>query len=111
MDDDLIASAWRGEKALLTLVARRDESLLTNLLAPDFVEIGQSGRRWSRAEMIDPEMASAKRRIACSDLASVGKTSRSLPSIPSQRAVFLYLHSAGSDVGCRRHPLSHENHY
>jgi ribonuclease HI len=31
---------------------RSDPALLRELLAPDFYEIGQSGRRWSRDEII-----------------------------------------------------------
>jgi|SRR5215207_4390391 len=41
------------ERSLLTRAVRRDRARLERLLHPDFVEIGASGRRWSRAEMLD----------------------------------------------------------
>jgi hypothetical protein len=50
--DDLIEAAWHAEEALLTTGARRDADRLGELLASDFYEIGQSGRRWSRDEII-----------------------------------------------------------
>lgn len=50
--DDLTVLAWRGEEALLSPAVRRSRTLLIELLAPDFVEIGQSGRRWERADVI-----------------------------------------------------------
>lgn len=50
--DDLIAEAWAGEETLLTVGARHDADLLAELLASDFYEIGQSGRRWNRDEII-----------------------------------------------------------
>jgi hypothetical protein len=40
------------EVALLTSEVRRSPEQLETLLAPDFVEIGASGRLWSRAEII-----------------------------------------------------------
>jgi len=50
--DDLVASAWSAEEALLSADVRRDPGRLRELLAPDFVEIGQSGRRWDRDGII-----------------------------------------------------------
>jgi len=50
--DDLVASAWQAEEALLTMSVRRDPDRLAELLAADFYEIGQSGRRWSRREIV-----------------------------------------------------------
>lgn len=50
--ESVIASAWQAEEALLTMSVRSDTARLTELLAPDFYEIGQSGRRWSRDEII-----------------------------------------------------------
>ena len=41
------------ERSLLTRAVRADRDRLERLLHPDFVEIGASGRRWSRAEMLD----------------------------------------------------------
>jgi hypothetical protein len=50
--EHLVALAWAGEEALLTPRVRSSAPLLEELLAPDFTEIGQSGRRWTRAEII-----------------------------------------------------------
>lgn len=50
--DPLVALAWRGEEALLSPRVRSSSRLLDEHLAPDFSEIGQSGRLWSRAEII-----------------------------------------------------------
>jgi hypothetical protein len=50
--DDLTLLAWQGEEALLSPAVRRSQARLLELLAPDFVEIGQSGRRWDRAEVV-----------------------------------------------------------
>jgi hypothetical protein len=50
--ENVIASAWRAEEALLTKSVRGDSARLSELLAPDFYEIGQSGRRWSREETV-----------------------------------------------------------
>lgn len=50
--NDVIASAWRAEEALLTASVRSDPDRLAELLARDFYEIGQSGRRWSRTEIV-----------------------------------------------------------
>lgn len=49
-DTDL---AWRLEEELLSPQVRRDAARLEDLLAPGFREIGQSGRQWSRPEMIE----------------------------------------------------------
>ncbi|WP_191905623.1 DUF4440 domain-containing protein [Microbacterium caowuchunii] len=49
---DLIASAWEGETSLLTAQTRTDAVHLDRLLAADFREIGQSGRPWTRADII-----------------------------------------------------------
>ncbi|SKA81995.1 hypothetical protein SAMN06295879_0414 [Agreia bicolorata] len=51
--DDLIEAAWQAEEALLTMGVRSDADRLAELLASGFYEIGQSGRRWSRDEIID----------------------------------------------------------
>ena len=50
--NDVIASAWSAEEALLTAGVRSDEHRLRALLAPEFYEIGQSGHRWSRDEVV-----------------------------------------------------------
>lgn len=48
----LVALAWRGEEELLSPRVRSDSVLLRELLAEDFYEIGQSGKRWGREEII-----------------------------------------------------------
>ncbi len=48
----LTAAAWEAEDRLLTPAVRGDAHRLRELLAEDFVEIGQSGRRWTRDEII-----------------------------------------------------------
>ncbi|MGO3152829.1 MAG: DUF4440 domain-containing protein [Galactobacter sp.] len=50
--DSLVDRAWSGETALLSARVRTDPALLRELLAPDFCEIGQSGRRWNREGII-----------------------------------------------------------
>ena len=53
MDDDVaIATAIGHELRLLSPEVRSDSAALEQLLSPDFSEIGQSGRRWSRGEII-----------------------------------------------------------
>lgn len=50
--DDVIARAWEAEDRLLQPDVRRDPAAVGALLTDDFVEIGQSGRRWTRDEII-----------------------------------------------------------
>jgi ribonuclease HI len=55
--DDVIALEWE----LLKPSTRGDAARLNELLHPEFVEVGASGRLWNRAEMIqelvtDPEV-------------------------------------------------------
>ncbi|SDZ73455.1 hypothetical protein SAMN02910418_00024 [Bowdeniella nasicola] len=50
--DRLITLAWRGEEELLSPRVRRDSELFRQFLADDFREIGRSGRRWNRDEII-----------------------------------------------------------
>jgi hypothetical protein len=47
-----IDAAWAGEEALLSPEVRRDADALDALLAPEFREIGTSGRLWLRHEVI-----------------------------------------------------------
>lgn len=47
------AEAISAELALLDWTNRGDRDALERILAPDFVEIGKSGRLWSRAEILD----------------------------------------------------------
>ncbi|MGA1835374.1 nuclear transport factor 2 family protein [Herbiconiux sp. 11R-BC] len=41
-----------AELALLSSAVRADTERVESLLAPDFAEIGRSGRRWTRAETV-----------------------------------------------------------
>jgi ribonuclease HI len=41
-----------AEEELLTSRTRRDPSRVRELLHPDFVEIGRTGRRWTRDEIV-----------------------------------------------------------
>jgi hypothetical protein len=41
-----------AESELLTSTTRRDSARVRQLLHPDFVEIGRSGRRWTREEIV-----------------------------------------------------------
>ncbi len=49
---DPVRLAWEGEELLLTPTVRGDAARLRELLTEDFAEIGQSGRRWTRSEII-----------------------------------------------------------
>jgi len=48
----LAAAAWAGEESLLSVAVRADRARLEPLLSADFTEIGQSGRRWGREEIL-----------------------------------------------------------
>ncbi|PYF97290.1 hypothetical protein SAMN05216184_11674 [Georgenia satyanarayanai] len=50
--DSLVAAAWEAEEALLTPSVRGDRARLESLLGPDFTEIGQSGRLWTRGGIV-----------------------------------------------------------
>ncbi|WP_291049117.1 DUF4440 domain-containing protein [Herbiconiux sp.] len=43
----------QAELALLSSPVRGDEDRVTGLLAGDFAEIGRSGRRWNRSDVVD----------------------------------------------------------
>ncbi|THJ65474.1 nuclear transport factor 2 family protein [Arthrobacter echini] len=49
MDYDTIRAA---EEELLTSAVRHDPTRVEELLHPDFVEIGRSGNRWTRSEIV-----------------------------------------------------------
>lgn len=51
--DDVVAL----ERELLAPSTRRDGARLNELLHPEFVEVGASGRRWTRAEMVEALVA------------------------------------------------------
>ncbi len=48
----LIAAAWSAEERLLDPAVRSDPREVSALLDPSFVEIGQSGRRWTRDAIV-----------------------------------------------------------
>ena len=47
-----LAAVRAAEEELLTSATRRNRSRLRGLLHPDFVEIGRSGRRWTRDQIV-----------------------------------------------------------
>lgn len=51
------ARVWEAELALLDPAVRRDRDAVAALLADNFVEIGQSGRQWTRDEILDQLVA------------------------------------------------------
>ncbi|WP_175559075.1 DUF4440 domain-containing protein [Sanguibacter gelidistatuariae] len=54
---DLAAMLRVAEVALLTPATRQDPERIRALLHPDYVEVGRSGRRWTRDDVLD--------RLAC----------------------------------------------
>ncbi|MCI9859201.1 GNAT family N-acetyltransferase [Microbacterium proteolyticum] len=50
--ETLITEAWAAEERLLDPAVRADADELRRLLADDFTEIGRSGRRWTRDDII-----------------------------------------------------------
>ncbi|SDO26174.1 hypothetical protein SAMN05660199_01675 [Klenkia soli] len=52
-DDDGVTAAVEGELALLDPAVRSSRARVEELLHPGFVEVGRSGRRWSRSEMVE----------------------------------------------------------
>ncbi len=52
-NQDDIERAVRCELALLDPAVRRDREAVDSLLGENFSEIGKSGRRWTREEMLD----------------------------------------------------------
>lgn len=46
------AKVRAAEEELLTSATRHDAARLRELLHPDFVEVGRSGRRWTREDII-----------------------------------------------------------
>ncbi|HEX5566259.1 MAG TPA: DUF4440 domain-containing protein [Streptomyces sp.] len=51
-ETDGVAEAIAGELRLMEPDVRTSRSLVGRLLDPDFTEVGASGRRWSRAEIL-----------------------------------------------------------
>ncbi|MDX2561039.1 nuclear transport factor 2 family protein [Streptomyces sp. TX20-6-3] len=60
-DDPDVAEAVAGELALLDPAVRVSRARAAELLDPEFVEVGASGRRWTYEEMLAalPEMSGA----------------------------------------------------
>jgi ribonuclease HI len=58
--DTIMAAEW----ALLDPGIRRDRTALDRLLAPEFREIGQSGRLWTRDEILDALTAADQAEFA-----------------------------------------------
>lgn len=52
MDDDVMATVLELERELQSPTARADEGRLLELLAPDFTEVGASGRAWDRESIL-----------------------------------------------------------
>ena len=52
-DDEAVAAAIAGELRLLDPAVRRAPEQVADLLHPDFLEFGASGRRWSRPDIIE----------------------------------------------------------
>lgn len=52
-DHGIPALLVQSELKLMDPAVRADAAVVDALLDPDFVEIGQSGRLWSRSEMLD----------------------------------------------------------
>jgi hypothetical protein len=52
-ESELLEGAMRSERALLSPEVRSRPESVGQLLAPEFFEIGQGGRRWERSEIVD----------------------------------------------------------
>lgn len=52
MDDTALATILDLERELQSSAARADEGRLRELLAPDFTEVGASGREWDRESIL-----------------------------------------------------------
>ncbi|NLS08835.1 nuclear transport factor 2 family protein [Nesterenkonia sp. MY13] len=69
---DAIAAAWSAERRLLNPAVRSDSETLQKLLAADFHEIGQSGKHWTRDEILNVLISNS---FACSVATSTGSRS------------------------------------
>lgn len=94
--DELIALAWSAEESLLTPTTRGDRNHVASLLALDFYEIGQSGRRWSAAEVIE-ELAAT----GTSDLGEFSITEREAKLVSDEVVLPSYRLSTGSRTSRR----------
>jgi hypothetical protein len=69
--DVAVAAALAGERALLDPGVRADPARAGALLHPEFAEVGASGRRWGRAEILAAmadELSLAGERVEVRDL-------------------------------------------
>ena len=69
-DDEAVATAIAGELRLLDPAVRRAPEQVAELLHPDFVEFGASGRRWSRPDIIE-ELAAEQQPAGQQSVAEV----------------------------------------
>ncbi|MHA7126864.1 DUF4440 domain-containing protein [Janibacter indicus] len=53
MDESALATVLELERELQSPATRADERRLRQLLAPDFTEVGASGRAWDRRSILD----------------------------------------------------------
>ncbi len=67
MDEPALTTVLDLERELQSSVARADEGRLRQLLAPDFTEVGASGRIWDRDSILD-----MLRRESAVDAPSIG---------------------------------------
>lgn len=65
--DDRFPAVRAAELALLDGAVRSDPALVSALLHPDFVEIGRSGRRWTRDETVAALAAEGERTLPDTD--------------------------------------------
>jgi ribonuclease HI len=68
MDDRIAADVVAAEKTLLDPAIRGDRAALDQWLDPEYTEIGQSGRLWSRDEIFEDLLSSDQRVYATADL-------------------------------------------
>lgn len=87
--------AWSLEEELLRPEVRRDAARLDDLLAPGFREIGQSGRQWSRAEIIEA-LTTEK-----SDLGPVEISDRYAEELPGGVVLLTFRLQAGGRTSLR----------
>jgi ribonuclease HI len=98
------------ELALLLPAVRADPTRLESLLHPDFVEVGASGRRWSRDEVIaalisspdpgDVAVDDIDARLIAHDVVLVTYTSRRATTVVHRCSIWI---RSGGDWVARHH--------
>ena len=68
MDESIVEAVVAAERTLLDPAVRTDLAALDRWLDPDFIEIGQSGRLWSRAEILDDLLTTDQSDYASAEL-------------------------------------------